>query len=129
MPDSNISAAYPCPCCGHLTLSERPGSYEICAVCFWEDDAVQLRWPEYRGGANRPCLIDSQRAYAEHGAIEDRFVGLVRSATDQEPLDSGWRPIDHEQDSFEAEDDRDAEWPDDLTTLYWWRPTFWRSTR
>jgi cysteine-rich CPCC protein len=26
-----------CPCCGHATLSER-GVYQICPVCFWEDD-------------------------------------------------------------------------------------------
>lgn len=27
----------PCPCCGRATLSER-GHYEICKVCWWEDD-------------------------------------------------------------------------------------------
>ncbi|MED5432082.1 MAG: CPCC family cysteine-rich protein [Pseudomonadota bacterium] len=26
-----------CPCCGYPTLSER-GRYEICGLCFWEDD-------------------------------------------------------------------------------------------
>ncbi len=61
--------------------------------------------------------------------MERRFLTHVRPAADDEPLDDGWRPIDTEQDSFEARNDRDAEWPDDLTTLYWWRPTFWRSTR
>jgi hypothetical protein len=28
-----------------------PGSYEICSVCFWEDDGVQFRWPTIAGGA------------------------------------------------------------------------------
>ncbi|KUI30700.1 hypothetical protein AU196_14285 [Mycobacterium sp. IS-1742] len=122
-----MSAAYPCPCCGHRTLGEPPGSYEICAVCFWEDDAVQLRWPTYEGGANRPSLLASQRAYAALGAMEHRFTGLVRAAADTEPLDFGWRPVDLDLDSFEDRGDREADWPDDLTTLYWWRPTFWRS--
>ncbi|MBD3757803.1 MAG: hypothetical protein IE924_06935 [Microbacterium sp.] len=120
---------HPCPCCGHLTLGQPPGSYELCPVCFWEDDAVQLRWPTFPGGANRPSLIDSQRAYALFGAMEDRFVKHVRRASEAEQMDAGWRPIDHEQDAFEATDDRDAEWPDDLTTLYWWRPTYWRLAR
>ncbi|MGM7777732.1 CPCC family cysteine-rich protein [Arthrobacter sp. KNU-44] len=120
---------YPCPCCGHLIFGEPPGSYEICSVCFWEDDAVQLRWPTFEGGANHPSLIESQRAYAKDGAMESRFVELVRPASAQEPLDNGWRPIDPERDSFEAEDEQDAKWPDDLTTLYWWRPEFWRSSR
>ena len=29
---------YKCPCCGYFTLDER-GEYDICPVCFWEDDA------------------------------------------------------------------------------------------
>lgn len=29
---------FACPCCGCLTLEER-GGYDICPVCFWEDDA------------------------------------------------------------------------------------------
>lgn len=28
---------YPCPCCGLPTIDE-PGIYDICAVCWWEDD-------------------------------------------------------------------------------------------
>lgn len=27
----------PCPCCGRKTIGER-GNYEICTVCWWEDD-------------------------------------------------------------------------------------------
>jgi len=45
---------YPCPCCGHRIFDEPPGSCDICKICFWEDDNVQLRWPDYAGGANIP---------------------------------------------------------------------------
>lgn len=32
---------YTCPCCGYKTLEEEVrGSYEICPICFWEDDSV-----------------------------------------------------------------------------------------
>ena len=117
---------YPCPCCGHVTFGEPPGSYEVCAVCFWEDDAVQLRWPDYDGGANTPSLIDAQRTFAAVGAMESRFVARVRGADESEPLDQGWRPVDLAVDHFEALGVRTAPWPDDLTTLYWWRPSFWR---
>ncbi|AEE47593.1 CPCC family cysteine-rich protein [Cellulomonas fimi] len=117
---------YPCPCCGHVTFGEPPGSYEICGVCFWEDDAVQLRWPNYGGGANTPSLIEAQRTFAEVGAMESRFVGHVRAADESEPLDEGWRPIDLAVDHFEARGVQKAPWPADLTTLHWWRPTFWR---
>lgn len=32
-----------CPCCGYYTFDEKPsGTYDICEVCFWEDDPIQL---------------------------------------------------------------------------------------
>lgn len=120
------SARFPCPCCGHLTLHDQPGSYDICHVCFWEEDGVQLRWPDYAGGANRPSLIDSQANFVRYGAMEERFTGNVRPPAPDEPLDEGWRPVDAEADNFEARGVQETPWPDDLTTLYWWRPTFWR---
>lgn len=43
-------ARFPCPCCGHLVFKDAPGSDEICPVCFWQDDIVQLRWPDFGGG-------------------------------------------------------------------------------
>lgn len=59
-----MSDSYPCPCCGHRVLDDMPGSYEICPVCFWEDDRVQFRWPTMDGGARlRPeRLIERRRA-------------------------------------------------------------------
>src|SRR5436190_23116503 len=46
------AAAYPCPVCGYLVFDEPPGSYAICPICFWEDDAIQLGFPLMGGGAN-----------------------------------------------------------------------------
>ena len=57
-------------------------------------------------------------------ALLGTFVPLA-----DEPIDAGWRRIDVARDSFEAFDNPSTEWPDDLTRLYWWRPTFWRSER
>lgn len=108
-------------------MSEPPGSYEICEVCWWEDDAVQLRWPTWAGGANRPNLLEAQQNFQRVGANEERAANRARPANDDEPIDAGWRPIDLERDSFEARGEREADWPEDLTTLYWWRPTYWRT--
>lgn len=34
---------YTCPCCGYKTLDEEPtDTYEICKICFWEDDETQI---------------------------------------------------------------------------------------
>lgn len=122
-----MAASYPCPCCGHLTFAEPPGSYEICPVCFWEDDQVQLRWPDYSGGANKPSLIRAQRTFAESGVCELRLLQYVRPATKDEPLESAWRPVDITVDNFEPLGIQQTPWPQDLSILYWWRPTFWRA--
>ncbi len=37
----NKKPRFECPCCGYLTLDER-GTYDICPVCFWEDDAYLI---------------------------------------------------------------------------------------
>src|SRR5262249_41653279 len=93
---------FPCPCCGHIVFGEPPDSYDLCPICFWEDENVQLRWPDWAGGANRPSLIDSQRNYRETGAMELRFTGKVRQPRPHEPIDEGWRAIDPTLDSFES---------------------------
>ncbi len=74
---------YVCPCCGYRTLSEK-GSYEICPVCYWEDDPVQERDPEYAGGANDLSLEESRNNYKKFGACEERFIEKVRKPLSEE---------------------------------------------
>ena len=70
---------YPCPCCSHLTLDEAPGgSHAICGVCCWEDDGVQLRDPDYRGGANGMSLNEARKNFRQFGASEKRRLPRVR---------------------------------------------------
>jgi hypothetical protein len=119
----------PCPCCGYLVFDEPPGSYAICPICFWEDDHVQLRFPTLEGGANKLSLIRSQKNFAEFGACEERFQSDVRRPMETDLRDLEWRMIDETDDRFE-EPINDIEdftpYPDDGTTLYYWRPSYWR---
>jgi hypothetical protein len=69
---------YACPCCGFLTLSEGPGSYEICPVCYWEDDDVQLARPDVGGGANSVSLNEARENFRREGVSEPRFKDKVR---------------------------------------------------
>jgi rubredoxin len=74
---------YRCPCCGYFTLKQQPpGTFDICPVCFWEDDNIQFRDPTFRGGANRPSLEEARRNYQAIGAVEERLKLFVR---DQRP--------------------------------------------
>ncbi|MFC6222181.1 CPCC family cysteine-rich protein [Hymenobacter artigasi] len=76
---ANRFGNYPCPCCGFYTLAVPPdGSFDICPVCFWEDDYVQLNDPTYTGGANKLSLEHSRIQFAQYGACEHRFKQLVR---------------------------------------------------
>ena len=84
---------YPCACCGYLTLGTSPGHYEICPICFWEDDPVQLLDPWCEGGANAVSLVQAQRSYASRGVSEARFKGNVRSVLPTDVRDATWRPV------------------------------------
>ena len=46
-----------CPVC-HKTMLE---DYDICVVCGWENDPVQLGKPDYPGGANQESLNEAIR--------------------------------------------------------------------
>jgi hypothetical protein len=76
---------YACPCCGHVTLDER-GSYEICPVCFWEDDGQDDHDADrVRGGPNqRLSLTQARRNFARLGACDERCRQFVRPATAEE---------------------------------------------
>jgi len=82
-----------CPCCGYRTLIDSPGSYEICHVCFWEDDPVQLLDPWYEGGANKVSLQEAQRNYAEVRVSEKNFKANVKGVLPDDMRDPLWRVV------------------------------------
>jgi Cysteine-rich CPCC len=73
---TGVILKYPCVCCGRLTMEEPPGPHQICPICFWEDDAVQLRWPDWSAGANRTSLIEAQQNFQDYGACDERFGAI-----------------------------------------------------
>lgn len=82
------------------------------------------------GGANHVTLVDGQRNFALYGACEDKVRPHVRGATESDKRDPEWRAIKEGHDKIETQVE-DVEYgetyPDDLTSLYYWRPTFWRT--
>ena len=89
---------YTCPICGYKTFNEPSGSYASCPICFWEDDAVQLHFPQI-GGANIN-LIDAQSNFEKYGATEERFIEHVRKPNDSDIKDPMWRKFDLEKDKL-----------------------------
>jgi len=120
---------YPCPCCGHIVFDEPAGSYEVCPICYWEDDLSQLRFPETDGGANIPSLIEGQKNFQKYGASALGLKQYVRPPTQNEQVEDGWRPIDLNTDDIEKPVegiDYGKTYPDDHAALYYWRTTYWR---
>ncbi len=79
---------YTCPCCGYKTLEEKPpGTFEICPICFWEDDNIQFKDPDYKGGANNVSLREAQKNFVKFGASEKRFIKNVRKPTKDDEKD------------------------------------------
>lgn len=77
---------FPCPACGFLVFVDPPGSFDICPICNWEDDDVQLRHPSMGGGANDESLVAVQRRLlVDHPLDVKRVKDFDR--------DPDWRPL------------------------------------
>ncbi len=76
---------YECPCCGFYTFEHRPdGTYDICKVCFWEDDPTQLGDCNYKEGANGVSLLQAKANFLRFGACEERMIPYVREPKEDE---------------------------------------------
>ncbi len=63
-----------CPCCRYVTLTRR-GEYDICPVCFWEDDGSDE--PSAYSGPNRMTLGEARDSFARVGAVRPEHVAHV----------------------------------------------------
>lgn len=54
------------------------GSFEICPICFWEDDNVQYHNIDFAGGANKETLRKARENFKEYGASSLQFSKHVR---------------------------------------------------
>ena len=83
---------YFCPCCGYDTLTEEPpGTYDICPICFWEDDPIQYKDPVFKGGANRVSLIQGQMNFEKFDACEKDMTKNVVKPTKNNKRNPTWK--------------------------------------
>ncbi len=105
---------YPCPACGFLSFDEPAGSYEICSICDWEDDAVQLANPASRGGANGESLVEAQSAILRELGMHVRSVNGIER-------DWWWRPVSAGELDEADTQARAKHWAHPATQQYYWR--------
>lgn len=83
---TTVTDMHKCPCCDCMTIG-LPHCYEICPVCFWEDDGTEDVNEGF--GPNATTLGDARRNYATIGACDPNMLRYVRKPLPEE--------ISHEQ--------------------------------
>lgn len=71
---------------------DNDGHYDICEICFWEDDPFQKMNP-YNYGANHISLAEAQINYITFGACDRSYINSVRKPNQDEKRDSNWKPV------------------------------------
>ena len=79
-----------CPCCGYKTSETE---YDICPICFWENDFVQLNDPDFSGGANDVSLRQAQKNFRKFGAKERMKIKYVRKPTPKDVKNPNFKPL------------------------------------
>lgn len=76
---------YPCPCCGYLTFSVKPGgTFDICPVCYWEDDDLSIEEPNTIFDINKVSLNKARDNFKSIGACREEDVPYVRKPYEYE---------------------------------------------
>ena len=71
---NTIYKLFACPCCDYNTI-KRIGHYEICPVCFWEDDGN--RDENIFSSANAMTLKEAKVNFQNLGVMSEKFLGVV----------------------------------------------------
>ena len=77
-PEETLEA---CPCCNFRSLPRR-GEYDICPVCFWEDDGSNE--PDLHSGPNHMTLRAARDNFERIGAMSEADLPkVVKDAKDR----------------------------------------------
>lgn len=77
-----------CPCCGRLTIDIR-GDYDICLVCWWEDDGRDNEDAQAGSGPNRVSLIVGRANFIRYGISKPARPDLRRLQEPPEKYELG----------------------------------------
>lgn len=81
-----------CPCCGYETLRERE-AWEICPICFWEDEPTSDPYVATGGPNGSLSLYQAQRNFSVIGASDQGSLIHVRRPGQTDQRDPNWKPL------------------------------------
>lgn len=81
-----------CPCCGYKTLGERK-AWEICPICFWEDEPTPDPYVASGGPNGSLSLYEAQQNFVAIGASDHASLAHVRRPLSTDQRDPLWRPL------------------------------------
>ena len=79
---AKLTRKYKCRCCGYYTLDNQ-GLYDICPVCFWEDNN-EFDDPNEYDDCNKMTLNQARRNYLEFGACKKDMIKYCRKPRNTE---------------------------------------------
>lgn len=81
-----------CPCCDYFTLGER-GEYQICPICFWEDDGVDITNLDEQSWSNHITLREGRSNFKKFGACNKAMIKNVLTEADRKKFKFEQREI------------------------------------
>lgn len=70
-------SSFRCPCCDHLSLASR-GDYDICEICYWEDDGTDDVLYSTPFSPNHMTLAQGRLNYKTFGACTRAMLCHVK---------------------------------------------------
>ena len=71
-----------CPCCDYFSLPTR-GEYDICNVCFWEDNGIDVDEPDEYSGPNNMALREGRQNFLQVGVCHVSSLKNVMHVDDR----------------------------------------------
>jgi Cysteine-rich CPCC len=91
---------YTCPCCGYKTRTREDSTWDICVVCFWQNDLNPNNDPHKISGANRISLLQAQQNFVKFSACDERSIKQVRQPKKNESKDENWKILENNKVQF-----------------------------
>jgi hypothetical protein len=95
------------------------GDYDICSLCGWENDLIDLQEMYRPMGPNHVSLEEAQKIFAEKGPRKSRHPSVQPRPIETYTRDPKWRRLDRSKDKPREIGDPDGKKVEELYYWYW----------